>query len=92
MPNPNPHKARQARSKARMPGNLKQLQLKLWNAILSAEVILERATKEQNDELGLRSIHAIVQASGAYARLIETGELESRLAELESKVAGRSAA
>jgi hypothetical protein len=92
MPNPNPHKARQARHKARKPGDLNQLKLKLWNAILCAEEILDRATKDANNELGLRSIHAIVQASGTFARLIETGELEARVATLESQVQRRSAA
>ena len=92
MANKNPHKARQALRKARKPGDLRQLQLKLWNAILHAETILGRATKGEDDEMGLRSVHAIVQASGAYARLIESGELEGRVTELENKLALRKTA
>ena len=35
-------------------------------------------------------LHALTQAAGAYAKLLEVGEIEARLAEIEAALAGRS--
>ena len=35
----------------------------------------------------LKAVHAVTQASSAYAKLAEAGEIEARLAELQSEVA-----
>jgi hypothetical protein len=69
-----------ARKRPRDPGDLRQLTRVLWQAILEAEEIMTRST---DDELTLRAVHAISQASGQYARLIEVGEFEARLAAIE---------
>jgi hypothetical protein len=44
---------------------------------------MERAVE---DEVRLRAIHALSQACGQYAKLLEVGELEARLAALEAQV------
>jgi hypothetical protein len=82
MPNPTPHKARTAKKRARKPGNLAALQRLLWRALLTAEEILDGTSEE---EMQLRAIHAISQASGQYLKLIETGELEARVTALEAE-------
>jgi hypothetical protein len=83
MPNPNPHRARLARKSARKPGDLRGLQRKLWGAILHCEDVLEAA---DTPELRLRAIHAMSQATGAYVRVLEVGELEARLTALEKRM------
>ena len=78
--NPNPHAARLAK-KRRRPGNLGALQRLLWRTLLTAEEILDDA---EEPDMQLRAIHALSQASGQYAKLLEIGELESRIAALEA--------
>jgi hypothetical protein len=78
--NPSPYKARLAKKRPRRPGDLRQLTRVLWRAILEAEAILAHA---DDAELTLRAVHAISQASGQYAKLIEVGEFEARLKVLE---------
>ena len=57
----------------------------------TAEDLLESATALDEDAEGeghaglqLRAIHAISQASGQYAKLLEIGQLEARIAALEA--------
>ena len=90
--NPNPTKARLAKKSARKPGNLQALQRKLWGAIVHAEEVLEGASRDQDRELTLKAIHALSQCGGQYAKLLEIGELEARVAALEAHVQGRSVA
>ena len=81
MANRSPHAARLAKRRAHKPGNLQDLLKVLWTAIHDAEHLLYAA---EDAGLRLRCIHAISQASGQYARLLETGELEARLTALEA--------
>ena len=81
MANPSPHAARLAKKRARKPGQLPQLLRLLWQALLEAQAILDEAAEA---ELRLRAIHAISQAAGQYAKLLEIGELEARIAALEA--------
>ncbi len=78
-----PHKARQAKRRRRIRkiGSLANMRRKLWQAITSAhEVLLD----DQSDAvMVLKATHAITSASTAYARLVETGELEARVSLLE---------
>jgi hypothetical protein len=83
MANPSPTQARLAKKSARKPGDLRAIQRKLWGAVLHAEEVMERAVE---DEVRLRAIHALSQACGQYAKLLEVGELEARLAALEGQV------
>lgn len=84
MPNPNPHQARCARRKRRRirkVGDLAAARRKLWQAITTAEDIL--LDDESDTVTQLRAVHAITQATTAYAKLVEVGELEARLVSLE---------
>ncbi len=85
-PNPDPLKARMAKKRKGRTGDLPALRRKLWVALLHAEDVLENATEP---ELRLKSIHAFSQTAGQYAKLLEIGELEARLALLEERVQGR---
>ncbi|MBM3224378.1 MAG: hypothetical protein FJZ47_11315 [Candidatus Tectomicrobia bacterium] len=82
MPNPNPFQARQAVRQRAKPGNLDELLAMLWGALEEAEAVLARAA---TDDLRLKSIHAISQCAGQYAKLLEIGELEARLKALEAR-------
>ena len=85
-----PHKARQAKKRRRIRklGTLEDMRRKLWQAVTAAEDVL--LDDESDNVMVLRAVHAITQASGAYAKLIEVGELEGRLAELEKSLESRA--
>lgn len=88
MPNPNPFQARIAKKRTRKPGKLLDLQRLLWRALLTAEEILDGAEGTADDPPAwvtqLRAIHALSQAAGQYAKLLEIGELEARISALEA--------
>jgi hypothetical protein len=88
MPNPDPYRARLTRKRRRKTGDLPALQRKLWGAICEADDLIVLA---EADELRLKAIHALVQAGMAYAKLLEIGEHEARLAAIEQqlRLAGR---
>ena len=87
MANANPHAARLAQRRAHKPGNLTDLLKVLWTAIKDAEALLYTA---EDPEFRLRCVHALSQAAGQYARLIEVGEFEARLKVLEEASLRRS--
>jgi hypothetical protein len=78
--NPNPYAARLARRRAQKPGNLHDLTRVMWTAVRDAEHLMYTA---EDPEFRLRCVHALCQAAGAYARLLEVGEFEARLQALE---------
>jgi hypothetical protein len=84
MANRDPHAARAAKKRKGKPGNLLEVQKLLWKALRTAEGLLDTATEAQLDLLQLRCIHAISQSAGQYIKLLEIGELESRIAALEA--------
>lgn len=86
MANPNPAKARAARRKKRLQraGSVEDVRLRLWEAIEAASDLV--ADGEKEDALRLRAVHAITQASTAYAKLTEAVEFEARLKTLEEEV------
>ena len=69
--------------KQRKPGTVEDAMLVAWRALKAAEEALYAAGEEDDLSGVLRACHAITQGSAAYAKLVETGELEARLAELE---------
>jgi hypothetical protein len=74
----------QAKPRPKMPrkvGDLAGLKRRLWWSILHCEHILSTA---ESDELIVRTVHAMTQASLAYARLIELTDLEGQLQALEA--------
>jgi hypothetical protein len=84
MPNSNPFHARMAKRRARKPGDLAALKITLWRALLEAERVL---LESDDDELSLKAVHALSQASGQYLKLLEIGEFEASIAALEASAA-----
>ncbi len=85
MPNPNPHKARQARKRRPEPGTVKQLTSVLWSAIVKLEEHLTLTADAEEVDTGelCKLSHALSQSAATYLKCIETGELEARVAALE---------
>lgn len=79
------------RKSQRKPGDLQDLRRKLWGAILHAEEILESSVAGEEDDKRLKSIHALSQCCGQYARLLEVGEFEARLRALEVQMQRQTA-
>ena len=93
MANPNPSKARRAKRakrlmKAEAAGTVNDLRRKLWRAMAAADDVL--ADKKAEPTLKLKALHALTQASGAYLKIVEVGELEARLAVVEERLNDRS--
>ena len=84
------HLARIAKRRKREGGDLTKMRRTLWRAVEAAEASLLDAAAAEDAAAVLKAVHAITQASGAFARLVEVGELEARLAELESALAARA--
>jgi hypothetical protein len=87
---PNTAPARQAKraksqTRAAAVGTLADVRAKLWACIGRVEKLTEA------DDAGtvLRAAHAMVQACGAYVKVVEVGELEARLGELEKSLESR---
>ena len=81
--NADPYKAREGRRAKSKPGDIEDLQAKLWAAIERADEVLQDA---QTHELALKACHCLGQLCGQYAKLLETGEYESRLRHLEKRL------
>ncbi len=69
----------------RKPGDLASLKKKMWRAVLSAEDILTSPAISPDQQL--RAVHALVQAGGAYAKLLEATDLQEQLDTLKQEVA-----
>lgn len=67
----------------RKPGSIEDARLVQWRALAAAEVVMFWMAKVGNGGGVLSAVHAITQASTAYAKLVEASELEARVAELE---------
>lgn len=93
MANRNPSKARQAkaakrRAAAEEAGTVADLRDKLWRAMAAADDVL--GDDAADAALKLRALHATVQASGAYLKVLEVVDLEARMAALEARLAERT--
>ena len=84
MANPNPYQARQRKRRRGKVGTLAQTQQVLWRAIVEAETVLDDA--EGNNQI-LQACHALAQACTAYSKLLQVGEIEARLTQLERQLA-----
>jgi len=73
------------RKRRHKPGDLAQLRRVLWEVILEVEALLDEP--QRSTEVVLKSAHALAQLAGAYTRLVETADLETRLAMLEATLA-----
>jgi hypothetical protein len=83
-----PHKARQAKRRARRPkpGTVKQLTAVLWRAITHLETHLDSTAEADEVDTGelCKLTHALSQSASTYIRAIEVGELEARVEALEA--------
>ncbi|WP_144012090.1 hypothetical protein [Deinococcus sp. LM3] len=83
MANPNPVEARKAKRARRRgkPGTLEEARALLWRALERAGELLE----VEDPAHALKAVHAVSQGAAAYARIVEVGELEARIAALEGQ-------
>jgi hypothetical protein len=64
-------------------GNLEQLKKQVWQTISTAEEIV--VDPDVDNATRLRAIHALVQATGAFTRLIDFTEQSERMTKLEAE-------
>ena len=86
------HLARIAKARKAKPKDLDRVLEKQWRAVEAAEAVLLDAAKDGDRALALKGVHALTQAAGAYAKLLEVGELEARLAEVEAALDAQATA
>ena len=84
MANYNPYQARQARKRKRKPGTVQDLVKVLWSAIMDAQQVLDECAGDH--EQTLKAVHCISQCAGQYAKLLEVGEWEARLTQVEAEL------
>jgi HD superfamily phosphodiesterase len=82
--NPNPYAARLAQRRRRKAGDLHDLCKALWQGIRDAETALEQATTVAER---CSAVHALAAIGNSYAKVLQIGEYEARLAALEAQVA-----
>ena len=87
--NPTTHIARLAKRNRRAQGDLTEARKRLWRAIEMADACMMDAAAGDDRSGVLKAVHATTQAVSAYARVVEVGELESRLESLEAALAAR---
>lgn len=61
-------------------GDMQALRSRLWAAVESAAGLL----KSRKPEVRLKAVHATAQAGAAYRNVLETCDLEARIAALEA--------
>jgi hypothetical protein len=69
----------------RNSGSLSALQRQLWHGLKIVDVALAEAMQRNDDESLRRWLHLLTQMSGAYTRLVETTEIETRLQAIEER-------
>jgi hypothetical protein len=83
------HLARLAKRSRRSKGDLDAARKRLFSALEHAEAVMRDAAAEGDAALVLKAVHATTQTTAAFARVVEVGELEARLAELEAAIETR---
>lgn len=81
--NPNPLAARRAKKAKRQHGDINALREVLWKFISRLEQHI--AASPTIDPDVLKAGHAMIQAGGVFLKCIEVGELEARVAMLETQ-------
>jgi HD superfamily phosphodiesterase len=84
MANANPLTARLAQRRRRKAGDLHDLCKALWQGIRDAEMALEMATTVAEK---CAAVHSLAAIGNTYAKVLQIGEYEARLAALEAQVA-----
>lgn len=54
----------------------------VWRAIVKASTLLD--DPDAKPDVTLRAVHALTQASGAYAKLLDAAEFDARLRAVEA--------
>lgn len=85
------HLARLHKRNRRASGDLSGARTRLWRALEMAEACMMDAAAEDDRAGVLKAVHATTQAAAAFARVVEVGELEARLTELETALSARAA-
>ncbi len=62
-------------------GSVADVRKRLWEAVEAAATL----TGSEDPGVRLRAVHAVTQAAGAYSKIVEACEFESRIAALESQ-------
>jgi hypothetical protein len=68
------------------PGDILQLRTVLWQTILDTKALTDGS--DAAPEMVLKVAHALAQLAGPYRQLLETSDLEARLAALETRFSG----
>ena len=71
-------------TRVRKSGNIDELKARHWAAIVVAGKLLKAEGASYSQQLS--AIHAIVQASGSYARLLETTDLARQLTAIQKEL------
>lgn len=87
---PTTYLARLAKRNRRATGDLAEAQKRLWRAVEMAEACMRDAAAEGDRAGVLKAVHATTQAVSAFARVVEVGELEARLEEIEGALRSRT--
>ena len=81
-------KKTKATERAEHVGTIDELRRVVWAAIQRVDAIVQ--DENADSALTLKGTHALVQAAGAYVKITESGEIESRLDALEKKLVNYS--
>lgn len=84
MPDTRSHLARLARRNRRASGDIAAARRKVYRALQMAEAVMMDAAAEDDHATVLRAVHATTQAAATFARIVEVGEMEARLQQLEA--------
>ena len=71
--------------RVRKPGDIRQLRLRHWTAIVVAWRLMKAEGATYAEQLS--AIHALNQASGAYVKLLEQTDLKNELEKLRAELA-----
>jgi hypothetical protein len=70
-------------------GTLAQARRELWRAIRAMALTLDKAMAEEDTDAIIRCSHAISQMTASFGKLIESHELELRLADVQAIIDGK---
>ena len=69
--------------KARKPGTIKGLKIKMWRAVVAAEEAMYAALEVDDFDRAVRANTALTQAGAQYYKILEASGVEKRLQTLE---------
>ena len=69
--------------KARKPGTISGLKIKMWRAVVAAEEAMYAALEIDDFDRAVRANTALTQAGAQYYKILEASDVEKRLQMLE---------